>query len=471
MNRAKPNDKIDQLCMEKSVPSDGDGVNSVAVASIQQQTADILKLDIDCCEEAFDYLSLRSLLSLGQTCKQLNQVAGYIFRLNYAAADCDIYDYTANKFNVSIGRIGQPNCFIKFVYKINILYNGGLKQFCRIQSNFLRLKRINLMGIQLSDDTFENSKGILGKIEFLKLHNCKLQGNFHESVLAFCSNIKRLCVRQTNNFESHLIGNGNDWFHQVYPTLECFEIDTLNEEFSLAELISFLERNPNIRKLTIPDRFVKSSEASLIKSTVRLDDLIIWGASCDDEFYYKLNQLHEHGIYKRLTLYFRGVMPNQGFVDQIAPLNVIVKLRTATDGNSIKLSDLKSLEELCIDSSKLIADFHGLPKSLLNLERIEFLQASSDAIVPFIAQAVKLKRMKVKRLKSGIHFNADTNVIDLVTLNDQREKLIRAQKVTIYVQEDIYLSTKWAFEETNYSFIRLKREESNEWDHCFGNDM
>lgn len=54
-------------------------------AVVQLQTADIFKLDIDCIEEAFDYLSFYNLISVGLTCKRLYQVVGYIIKQNYSA--------------------------------------------------------------------------------------------------------------------------------------------------------------------------------------------------------------------------------------------------------------------------------------------------------------------------------------------------------------------------------------------------
>lgn len=44
-------------------------VNSDAVDEIEEKTADILKFDIDCFEEAFDYLPHDELISVGKTCK------------------------------------------------------------------------------------------------------------------------------------------------------------------------------------------------------------------------------------------------------------------------------------------------------------------------------------------------------------------------------------------------------------------
>lgn len=46
----------------------------------------IFKLNIDCLDKIFDYLSVSDLHSFGQTCKAMQQVAGEYFKLNYVAA-------------------------------------------------------------------------------------------------------------------------------------------------------------------------------------------------------------------------------------------------------------------------------------------------------------------------------------------------------------------------------------------------
>lgn len=46
----------------------------------------IFKLNIDCFDEIFDYLSTEDLLGIGQTCKTMQQVVGEYFKKNYTAA-------------------------------------------------------------------------------------------------------------------------------------------------------------------------------------------------------------------------------------------------------------------------------------------------------------------------------------------------------------------------------------------------
>lgn len=74
--------------------------------------AKIFKLDIDCFDEVFEYLSLKDLHSVGQTCKFMQQVAGQYFRRNYIKAekftnDDGIYTVSSGSNRVKISGFNQ----------------------------------------------------------------------------------------------------------------------------------------------------------------------------------------------------------------------------------------------------------------------------------------------------------------------------------------------------------------------------
>lgn len=75
--------------------------------------------------------------------------------------------------------------------------------------------------------------------------------------------------------------------------------------------------------------------------------------------------------------------------------------------------------------------------------------------------------MKFLYLQDGTQFSTFNNIFNLIALNNARRQLADAQKITIYVKEEIYLATKWAMKETDFDLIRIKRYESFEWHHDF----
>lgn len=101
----------------------------------------------------------------------------------------------------------------------------------------------------------------------------------------------------------------------------------------------------------------------------------------------------------------------------------------------------------------------ALSSNLKKLKAIEFYSASINSILPFIREAAKLRNISIYFLGDEIYFH-DHDIIDLAKLNEQRKKLDNAQKITIYVRESNYMATKWALQTTDFSLIRLKREQS-----------
>lgn len=423
----------------------------------QEQVADIFKLNMDCFGEIFDYLSIQDLISFSQTCKRLNQVAGYTFQQNYANADI-IY----KNGSIFIRDLCNADCFTKFIHKVRIRENEHLKKFVRIQFKFHQIRQIELVCVQMTRDKVELFKQNLANMEMLKFEYVDMNGRFHDDILKFCSNLKRLVITD-GRAKRVLMGRGNKWLLKKYPTLE--EIEIISNPSQLKKLKKFLELNPNIRKLSITDTYLKWYEQSLIGSKINLEELIVLNVSIDVNVIHQLNALYAHGFYKQLKMYFITWKDDNEVWEQMTSLNGLVMLSVGSgQGKSlIKLSRFTGIPELSITQKQSIADYWTLSTSLTNLERLQIWQASTDDILPFIRKSVKLHKIKIDFLGSGAHFDVQTNIVDLRGLNQEREKLIGARKLTIYVKEKIYLATKWELTETNIGLIRLKREESCDW--------
>lgn len=145
-----------------------------------------------------------------------------------------------------------------------------------------------------------------------------------------------------------------------------------------------------------------------------------------------LNELHECGFYRRLHISIDKIWDQREF-DKLTTVNGIVKLSSwENDVPSLSLLALKNLEQLDIFDSTRIANFKQLPHSLVNLERIGFLGASIDDIMPFVRRSVAMQKIKIDFLDRK---GEETGVIDLLALNREREQLLNAQKITLYVSE------------------------------------
>lgn len=435
---------------------------AAAVASNRHQLADILKLDIDCFGELFDYSPIKDLIAIGQTCKRLQQVAGYSFQQNYA----DI-EKKSGENGIYVFYDEMVDVFIPFINRIRLDTTVGLEMFRKKQSKFLRLKRITFSEQYIPITEIAGIEDKLKQIEFLRLFGCEVEGDLYYSCLVFCSNLKRLSITEnTWRFEAEAT---NQWLLKKYPLLENFELEpSVNRH--LNELHTFFELNPTVQMFSTSAYLLWMNRAALIG--VALDDLAILVDFIDGnkfaDFCNFLNELHEQGVYRHLHLYFACPLADQEVIDKTAKLNALFKLYIGfTDNEQRTLPILHDLEEICIDRTSDIINLEDVASKCPNLKRVFLNHTNSTDLSLFLNQTLNLKKIKVDILYSGRHFDHNENIIDLVAFNAERQRLGEPEQVTLYVKEHIYLATKWAMKNTELNNIIMKRGESYEWNNSF----
>ncbi|XP_031629056.1 uncharacterized protein LOC116344599 [Contarinia nasturtii] len=417
----------------------------------------IFNLNIDCFEEVFDYLSLKQLAIVGETSKRMQQIVGHCFRQSYEAARATFYyDFDVNYVHA--------NFLIDFIRKIRVLQsNEAFYEFLR-WNRLHSLVQIRFYDHILTKAKIECMQVILGRVEAVELLECKIESDFFETFLMFCSNLRRLCVDGTT-----IIGTQYNWLLQHYPLLEHFQLLTAIG-LEIEELATFFQLNPNIKRLSTGAKFFWFNQQTMTNTNLKLNTLAI---KYDKRVYLMsfcrlLNKLYDSGFYKKLHLYFDHPLGfNQKIIEELKSVKALVKVAANSRQNYINLSCLINLEELCITCTHAVNDLEHLPNALTNLRRIYFLDASTDDILPFIHRAPKLNKIKVRCLRGGIHFDEQSNVIDLKALNEEREKVGFATKITFYVKEDVYLATKWTMIKTEFNLIEMRRIDSYDWNMEF----
>lgn len=99
-----------------------------------------------------------------------------------------------------------------------------------------------------------------------------------------------------------MIGRGDKWLRQKYPRLEHFRL-TVTKSIGIDKVKTFLELNPNIRKLEIDQQHIVSSKNLWMAANIKSDELTVYNENlvgnrqCD-----LFNELHARGFYKRLKL-------------------------------------------------------------------------------------------------------------------------------------------------------------------------
>lgn len=428
-------------------------------------SSSIWKLNLDCFYDVFDYLNLDDLIAIGRTCKWMQRLAGQFIHENYRAKrktchGIDIYMSWPPR-NVAI--------FCEFFEKMYIFgnFSSGYNYVGLNCTSFLC--ELRMTQIDLTDYEIECIKGILNGVEIVEMEHCTIKSDFYENFLRFCPKLKRLSVSRSSYDRDHgiVIGSNNDWLFRTYPTLEHLELTDLYE-FMNQELMAFFQRNPNVRIFSTDAKSLLANRDAFLECDIKLNRLAIEfhpqainseiePNAIVDFFYKQLIKLHKRAFFQELHLYIT-FLDHQINVQKLFTLEPLTMLGGYI--NSIEVS-AANVTELNITEGCSVIDLDSLPDKVPNLERIHFSNASSDHILPFIRHSPKLMQMKIENLIDGSHLL--NGALDLNALNLKRQKLIKARKLIIYVNERVFLATKWQNMQMFFNRLEVRRGESFDW--------
>lgn len=327
----------------------------------------------------------------------------------------------------------------------------------------------------LSKAKIECMKPIFARIETLQVKDCKVEGDFYENFLRYCTNLKQLHVQDVDFTKMkmqiecfvYIVSDSTKepqygWLFQEYPLLEHFEL-TPSKNVKIP-LLMFFQKNPKLRSFSTNSNFFCANLNSFMKTASKLESLIVDG-SCDRDtprkFYNGLNKLYQQGFYEKLHLRVRnGVESNLDsniIQNALEVLYVDVRHCQSFHENLPFLGALH-IKELGIFDSFYVPYMETLAKNLIKLEGLRLTNATFKNILAYIRYAPNLKSIQIQNLLIKDHVNNE--VLDVSFLNRERQKLIGANKVVIYVKEHLFLLTKWATKRIDLDLIELKRIES-----------
>lgn len=184
----------------------------------------IFKVNIDCFEELFEWLSVKDLYALRQTCKRIKRVVDYYIKINYPRTLQTLYIESIQKLEYFCG---TENKGFELVNQIEFL-----------QPNPLTLAEI------------EGFKSILTQTEVVSINCSFAEIKLYDIFLTHCTRLKELLICGEN--VSIFMENGMEWLHQRYPTLEHIGIDEYDElSVECTDFETLLHRNPNIKQLSV----------------------------------------------------------------------------------------------------------------------------------------------------------------------------------------------------------------------------
>lgn len=408
-----------------------------------------LRLNADCYEHIFDYLSLKDILRLGETCKRMHQMAGYYFReyfpeLRFNLIGKEVQVAYPHRFHLGAD-------FFPYISKLCILKRSELDTILNGET-FCSLKTLIFMSVKLDETHFDYTRNVLNKIEDIQIEHCDISVGIFKKLAAACPKLKSLRVEYGNTDMANIT---KSLFAQHYPTLEHMKYKPNSSDMQVDELKSFLEKHTELTDFECNLPFLWPHRHSLCQTNVQLNLFIIdFTRTCNiqsDQFVDFLKTLHVRGFYKALQLSMDRITDNvfEHSTNAIfaLPAFEILDINTDSTFNLTRLTNLKELHVYNLIST----DMDALAKSLTRIERLSFGNVSINDLLPFICKSKRLKSIHIDHLRDN------GNGLDLFALNEKRETLTNARQVTICVREEDYLATKWRTRNLNLNLVRISR--------------
>lgn len=401
----------------------------------QEQPSNIFRLDFYSFEGVFDCLFLRDVVAVGQTCNRLLNFAKEYFKTAFQSTK--VLCCTNGLFVRNV----RVDDFVEQVKNIGISLSG-VDTFQT--KNLVSVEKINLHNIRIG--LFVLPAAFVQKIKMIELHSCTTSDDFNDSFLKNFENLERLHIKlEANTNTISIIGANNSWLGEKYPKLKCFGLEMgVKHVPKMDELVVFLSRNPQITNFLINSRIFSANCEAFLESTLKLKIFTVkfepWATLGYQNVRVKklfdyAAKLEKQKFYERMTLIFECCHIDYGITDQLALFN---------------------LTELRIDQSLWIIDKKILAERLNELESLVFGFAFCDDILPFIQLSKKLTEITTKLLGEGEHLQND--ILDLIGLSNKRRQI--GSKLTLFVGENVYVSTKNGIRCSDSLLIELKREQS-----------
>lgn len=400
-----------------------------------------LKLIADCWEHIFDYLSFKDIIQMGQTCKRMNQMAGYYVREYYPQLD---FELIGNE--ICCKGVCLQSDFYRFISRLRISCNRDLEFFSNV-ATFDALKKIIFFNVKLNRSQIVGMQNVLKNVEVIQLSSCNIASDAYEQIANHCQKLKQL--------RSHNCEINNALFSQCYPAMERLRFVELKGG-QMLELKPFLVKHMNLKQFQADSYILWLNQDVLMNTNIQLNLLKVRYRNSDhtapfEQFFDFLRALHERGFYKVLEFYV-GDSNHEYLRDAISSLPALEKLSLikfpVSDWN--RLNNLKELSIIYMTGHEINAETlaKGLPKlEKLSLARID----TSSAILPFIRHSKRLKTIEIRVTTD--------DVLDLYALNQERKKLDGACQVCIYIRDLNYLATKWKSHNFNLELdlVRIMR--------------
>lgn len=428
---------------------DTSGLAVASTSSNNESQPKMFKLNIDCFEHWFEWLSLKELLALRRTCKRLKAVVDVYIKSNYPQ-----------------------------VLRLRLFKADHLLAICGSRPNrFEWIKHLQI-SVVLTDAQIDGMKYVLNGVETLDLDvrsdvRPGFTGDLYEILFQHCPRVKLLSVT-TYTSNATLVGSGNEWLLRQYPALEHLQIKIgaplqHTQPIQCPELLTFFQQNPNVRAFSTDGFFLLMNRDIFRGSNIKLDHFQVRVIRDLPLICNLMNDLHGQEFYKHLGLEVCRTkwIPDQD-LQHLWAFPSVHKLELRSLMGDFPVPVVESIKELSFE--RMWFPFSNIPlmmaANLINLKRVDFVIASLRHVSPFICHSPKLKEIRIWRSIVEQYDDFEPDLSDFVALNDARKKLVRPQKVSIYVDEEFFLEMKWTAN-VQFDLIELKCIDSCEKDSFY----
>lgn len=411
-------------------------INTLALANTShgESPLDMLSLNVDCFEELFEWLLIKDLFTLRQTCKRLKKIVDYYIKTNYP-------------------KLGK-------LYLTRKTFNELRRM--DFNSTSLIIKEIDVsVESDFDSSQFVYISDFLTKIEYVHISTWKADPNIYEVFLKYCTNLKLLLME---NYQTiGCVNVNNEWLRHHYPLLEHVHIEDIPKD-EIDEFATFFQLNRNIHALSVDFSSLYENALHLAAAGIKFERLYIFMLNRDHTNL--LTRLYDEGFYKRLN-----VADNFAVNKELWNIPTIGTQTLHLHRLYFILPPLPNLKELRVVDPREFDEKYKYTKN--TVERIyigtnipvnmDRYKTTIEQLITFISNCPKLKYFMISHL-------VNENPLDLISLDRERKKLAGACKTTIYVDEKVFIATKWTTGITNYGLIELKCLQARDWALNFEND-
>lgn len=445
---------MDQSNPDQNVVAASSCAAAAASEDPQEISPPCFKLIVDCWEDIFDYLALKDVHAMGQTCKRMNQLAGHYFR-EY----CPELLYVLKEKKIRISDNANVQLIPELYQFISDLLIRDQLDYTLSAKTFASLKTLAFNASQMTERQIQHCQNVLENIENLLLRDCTTgAGDIFRQFAEFCPKLKYLDIKHCH--EPNAVFKKVFLYH--YPTLERMKYESFpwDEARQIDELKAFLEKHTKLKHFECDDRFLWANRNLLNQTNVRLDRLSIHLKTPEiatqfDHFIDVLWQLHERGFYK--TIHFSidlwyDYNNYEPLINGISTLPALESLSIDVLESFNSLSGLVNLTELRVGEPSHSAtelEVETTIKNLTRLQHLTFDQAKITDILPFVRHSKTLNTIKILESRNL--------ALNSFALNKERKNLENAQKVVIHARENVYLHEKWQPKNSNLSHVAIER--------------